>query len=1283
LLFEEHDAWVCSQLDTSKFFVVMADSPPVELTIAVSTRASKQAKTSTTSTTDELTSKPDAASSDESMVTSKPLQLKKVKKGPTVVESHAQMDGPLTKGQKLYLLLHYRFGHASLKRLRALFPYLDILCKKNRVECPVCLAAKATPRPHVGRLLRMQYALGLVIFDIQGPFRVKDVDGNLYSLVLIDDYTDMKWMYRLRTKDQLGSTLRLWIASLGVCPERLRMDGAGENIGANGVNSVMQLCYERCIWPERTVPYQSQQMSRVERVHRVFLEAARCLLITTPEATLDLWGYAYMHVCYLDKFLGSDGPRSSPYFRWHGEEPSSELLNNMRIWGSIVYFTHNDDRHKLEPPGHRAMFLGVASMTDGVYIRDLDHPRQPIRVTRDVLDRSYNEKQYLVREPIAVNFDEFRLLEQEPDQRQLGEAQDMPWESVLFDRDMPVEKDLQAYYRAFQAFAKDRRLLLSKNHDLSPENIEKDIKAEWRKQQFNNARRQIHSRQAAQATAEAQAAMAADMSELKDSGGGPSTSRDTTSSGGGKRKSLQAHDAPNKACKRSSELNPSTHPHSTPSQYVPGKFSADVSNISCESCGGVEARSDNIMIICDGCNRGYHTRCFKISVIPRDEDDWLCHACISPGMRVSVQSKVDKQWADGTVRLQLPNGAGTEINYDNGTRALENLNSLQWKPLYERNLCHVLAFVNDEAAVEKNVSIWLATTPKSLAHLKKFPPSVQRKWDASRLKEFKSIVGKGAVEVVNRSELPPNAIVIPSAWVFRIKTDGTFKSRLVLLGHLMPKSDELDLASPTPRLSTLRLILKICITMGLACHIYDIDTAFTYAKPHTTIYCSLPGGLYEDGRLDGMFLHMLRNLYGADSAPRMFHNLLHNWFIADGFLVNPHDPCLYYRWVNGVPVFAICWVDDLTLVSTPELLADLGKRLALMFSLKDLGPLGLDSKGSPTTSVLLGMEIVRTSDEFQLRQTNLIDTLVTKAGTELNSIPHEKVPMRDIRLSKASSPSTPADVARWKARPYRSYLGVCGYLMLATCPHIAFAYKELSRFNDCYGKEHWDALLRLIAYLKKHRDEMYFCISRHGGLSLSAYCDSDWNGSDECTSSTGYITFCGFTPLSYASRLQRCTARSTGEAEFIALSAVSQEAVYLRMLLISLRIPVTVFEIYSNDVSRYAAEGRAERNKYETAVKIWSDSQVAIAQAKKPDSWIVDKLRHVKTAYFFFKSYVRDAALLLLPCSGTDNPSDIMTKGWGAPGNTAVNQKADVFHRHALFCCGRRVHKPAEKVGTK
>ena len=245
-------------------------------------------------------------------------------------------------------------------------------------------------------------------------------------------------------------------------------------------------------------------------------------------------------------------------------------------------------------------------------------------------------------------------------------------------------------------------------------------------------------------------------------------------------------------------------------------------------------------------------------------------------------------------------------------------------------------------------------------------------------------------------------------------------------------------------------------------------------------------------------------------------------------------------------------------------------------------------------------------------------------------------------------------------------------MVLGSRNECAFAFQQLARFNDSYGQDHWDALLRLISYLKKSRDTHYLALSKYGGMVFSGYCDSDWNGSNLCTSTTGWIIFFGWAPIAWVSRLQRVTARSTGEAEFLALSSISQEAVYLQMFAQSIRVPKNAFQIFSNDQSRYMADSSRPTAVFDTAIKIWSDSKVALAQAGKPDHWVVDKLRHIRTAFFFFKSYVRSASLQLCSVSGTDNPADISTKGFGAPGKTAANQKADLFQRHALFCAGRR-----------
>jgi hypothetical protein len=754
-LFQEHERWLCARIPSASSIVVSTTGTHLDTIVApVETRASKAARASESST------------------------IHKPRRKPLVEESHVQADGhaPLTRGQRLYLLLHYRFGHASLKRLRAMGVYHSILKKKHRVECPVCMAAKAAKKPHVGKLLRMAYVLGLVHFDIQGPFAFPDIDKNLYVLVLVDDHSNKKWLYRLRTKDQLGPSLRLWMALLGVCPERLRHDGAGENLGNNGLNSVVQICYERGIYAERTVPYNPQQLTRVERVNRTFLEMARCMLITTPGVSLDLWGYAYMHACFLDEFLSNDALDKCPYAIWHGEEPSLDMLNSFRTWGSIVYFTHNDDRHKLQMPGHRGRFLGYCPVSDGCYIRDLDHAQAPVRVTRDVLQRSYCESQHLVREPVGVEMQEFKLLAHEPPTEILGDCGDAPWESILLQNCLPVDNNTLEYYRDYQSYAKDRRMLMAKNASKPPAAVEAAIKREWRELQVKAAEKKRAARDVAQRHGYDVDAERVPTRMAEQPRSVPEAARDSGTASAAAPPSDSSPTARDKrAAARASRDGdgvapaPAKRPKlhdvdgaATESAYRPGRFaSAPIDDIPCAECGDHRPHPNNAIICCDACNKAFHQECFKISVLPDADADWLCHNCLEPGMRVSVYFCRDKQWHDGVVRAQRPHGQGTEVVYDNGSRALENMYALRWKPLYDMDLAHIIALVSEpESDNIQNLGVWLSTTPRSLAHLKKFPEVLQRKWHASRLKEFRSIIGKGAAEIVDKSVLPPNAIVI-------------------------------------------------------------------------------------------------------------------------------------------------------------------------------------------------------------------------------------------------------------------------------------------------------------------------------------------------------------------------------------------------------------------------------------------------------------------------------------------------------------------------------------------
>ena len=56
-------------------------------------------------------------------------------------------------------------------------------------------------------------------------------------------------------------------------------------------------------------------------------------------------------------------------------------------------------------------------------------------------------------------------------------------------------------------------------------------------------------------------------------------------------------------------------------------------------------------------------------------------------------------------------------------------------------------------------------------------------------------------------------------------------------------------------------------------------------------------------------------------------------------------------------------------------------------------------------------------------------------------------------------------------------------------------------------------------------------------------------------------------------------------------------------------------------------------NKSTAPIKIWSDSLNAVQNSKK--EWVSDKLRHIKTAYHFFKQYVKSGDIDLQHIAAT------------------------------------------------
>lgn len=137
---------------------------------------------------------------------------------------------------------------------------------------------------------------------------------------------------------------------------------------------------------------------------------------------------------------------------------------------------------------------------------------------------------------------------------------------------------------------------------------------------------------------------------------------------------------------------------------------------------------------------------------------------------------------------------------------------------------------------------------------------------------------------------------------------------------------------------------------------------------------------------------------------------------------------------------------------------------------------------------------------------------------------------------------------------YQSMVGSLLYVATATRPDISQAVGVVSKFNSNPTEAHLTAVKRILRYLKGSLDVVLTYKKSEDG-QVVGYSDSDYAGDpDDRHSTTGNIFLMSGGPISWYSKKQGIVTLSTAEAEYIALSTATQEAVWIRRLLSDLKV---------------------------------------------------------------------------------------------------------------------------------
>ena len=217
-------------------------------------------------------------------------------------------------------------------------------------------------------------------------------------------------------------------------------------------------------------------------------------------------------------------------------------------------------------------------------------------------------------------------------------------------------------------------------------------------------------------------------------------------------------------------------------------------------------------------------------------------------------------------------------------------------------------------------------------------------------------------------------------------------------------------------------------------------------------------------------------------------------------------------------------------------------------------------------------------------------------------------------------PATDTEFEEAKHYPFAQAVGGILYASTITRPDLAFPASLLSRYMSKYNTEHWKAAKHLLRYIRGTTDLCLTFNKENSNRIARGYADADWGGDlDTRRLTTGYIFKVYGGVVAWKRCRQNTVALSTTEAEIMASSEATRQAIWLRQLLSDLQLPL------------------------EQPLPILNDNNGAIALSKNPVNH--DKSKHIDMRHKFVREKVEeDNTVTLSHVPSAENMGDLLTK---------------------------------------
>jgi len=434
-------------------------------------------------------------------------------------------------------------------------------------------------------------------------------------------------------------------------------------------------------------------------------------------------------------------------------------------------------------------------------------------------------------------------------------------------------------------------------------------------------------------------------------------------------------------------------------------------------------------------------------------------------------------------------------------------------------------------------------------------------WKMSATAECNNFLKRDSWKLIKKSDVPKGRKVIPCKEVFKRKDeiDGTIrlKTRIVTKGFMqIPGVDYTEKFAPTVTDEGQRTIFALILYLKdededeenpYTIDNCDIEAAFLEPRLEKPMYIKPPDSLAACGfitkeDLNEYAIELWGSMYGNVDAALLWFREFVKYLKEVGMMQSQVDPCIFYLKEEGSmkpKVLVDVTVDDCAVGGKQSnvdwFMDELEKRFKITRGGRLKKHLGIDYEWIKDEN---GRTAIKATMDKRVK--DIVKSYEAEAGKVAKEVPSPCFPSKVLSKNEGESINTEG---------YRSVVGKAMFFSTKLGYKTSSATRQLAGHLSNPGEEHWDALGRLVGYLKQMKlPGMIY--KKPNELRVVSCEDTDFANCTETRRSVGSdVQTIGGTLVGWEVGRQDGVGTSTTDVEYRQLAKGCGNANFLMMLL--------------------------------------------------------------------------------------------------------------------------------------